>query len=179
MAKTKTYTKGFQLPLMRPVPLPIPEPAKWWNLWAKTKNVFVRAQPRKWTIEENYIMYFPWLDCKVCVPKGFVFDGASVPRVLWPFMSPTGIMFIAGLFHDLGYRYNCWFDENHNQIYCGHGQAFFDDQIERMGTYINDARTTPNICWAGLRLFGWAAWNKRRKEGHDASVDFPPKDGIE
>lgn len=172
---TETYTKGIFLPIMRPLPLEIPEPVKWWNLWGGFKNVMVRSKPRSWEIMEDYLLTVPWYDIPLCVPAGFIFDGASVPRVLWPFMSPTGIMFLAGLYHDLGYRYNCWFDENYNQIEVEAGRSFFDSEFEKIGTYVNDATVTPNVAWAGLKVGGMFAWNKRRKEGHNATLDFPVK----
>lgn len=172
---TNTYTKGIVMPIMRPLPLPIPEPVKWWNLWGKFKNMRVRSKPRSWEIMEDYELSVPWRDKPICCPKGFIFDGASVPRVLWPFISPTGVMFLAGLFHDVGYRYDCWFDKDYNQIEVGVGQAWFDDQFERIGTYVNDASVIPNTAWAGLRIGGYPAWRKRRKEGNDASLDFPVK----
>lgn len=170
-----TFLKGFDLPLMKPVPLPIPEPVAWWNIWGKIKNLFQRAQPRRWEIMEDYSFYVPWLNTTIWIPKGFIFDGASIPRLLWPFMAPTGVMFIAGLFHDFGYRYNSWADENNEPIYHGAGKEFFDDQIERMGTYINDITVIPNVCWFGLVIGGWKTWNTRRKENAQVQEDFPSK----
>jgi len=171
-----TYTKGLQLPLMRPLPLKIPKPVKWWNVWGGIKNLGVRLQPRKWLIEEDYYLNLPWLEMTICIPKGFVFDGASVPRFLWPFMAPTGIMFIAGLYHDFGYRYDSWIDANYKPVYKHAGKVFFDGQIEKTASYINDAKITPAVCWFGLIVAGFVAWNKRRKENHVLSTDFPEKD---
>ncbi|MCK5016983.1 MAG: DUF1353 domain-containing protein [Candidatus Peribacteraceae bacterium] len=171
--QTKTYTKGIPMPIMIPLPIPIPKKVNWWNLWGHIKNIGVRAQPRKWRIEKDYILYIPWLKRYVCVPKGFVFDGASVPRIFWPIMSPTGLMLIAGLFHDVGYRYDCWFDVKHNPIYVGFGKTFFDGQIKEMGEWINDTVIIPYICWAGLFIGGCFTWTTRRKENRIASDDFP------
>jgi hypothetical protein len=172
---TETYTKGIVLPIMRPVPLPIPQPVKWYNIWGGLKNLGARFKPRQWEIMEDYELKVPWHERPLCCPKGFIFDGASVPRVFWPIMSPTGTMFLAGLFHDVGYRYNCWFDINYNQRQIDAGKSFFDSQFEQIGTFVNDANVAPNIAWFGLVIGGWLSWNGRRKEGHDASVDFPPK----
>lgn len=171
----KTYTKGITLPIMRPVPMPIPEPVPWWNLWGKTKIIFFRARPRTWEIMEDYLFYIPWLDITICIPKGFIFDGASIPRPLWPFMAPTGMMFIAGLFHDCGYRYNSWMDKDYNPIFKDAGKKFFDEQFKRMGKYINDAFATSNIAWAALYAFGFLGWKAGRKENRQISVDYPPK----
>ena len=39
------------------------------------------------------------------IPKGFKFDGASVPKFLGQFLSPVGVLLIGGLIHDYGYKY--------------------------------------------------------------------------
>ena len=39
------------------------------------------------------------------IPKGFKFDGASVPKFLGQFLSPVGVLLIGGLMHDYGYKY--------------------------------------------------------------------------
>jgi len=172
----KTYTKGIILPIMRPVALPIPEIVRWWDIWGNFKNFKIRLSPRQWEIMEDYELKVPWYERPLCCPKGFIFDGASVPRVLWPIMSPTGIMFLAGLFHDVGYRYNCWFDIDYNQIQIDAGKAFFDSQFEQIGSFVNDAKVAPNVAWLGLAIGGWLAWFSRRREDNDPSVDFPQKD---
>ena len=47
-----------------------------------------------------------WVTCEdfyykgFTVPGGFWFDGASVPRVLWGFMNPSGKAFYPALLHD-------------------------------------------------------------------------------
>ena len=43
---------------------------------------------------------------EIVIPEGFVFDGASVPRLLWGLLSPTGLLLIGGLVHDFGYRFD-------------------------------------------------------------------------
>ena len=39
------------------------------------------------------------------IEKGFEFDGASVPKFLAMWLSPTGVLLMGGLVHDYGY--NC------------------------------------------------------------------------
>lgn len=36
----------------------------------------------------------------VMVPKGFLTDGASIPRIFWPFLSPWGSYSRAAIIHD-------------------------------------------------------------------------------
>ena len=38
------------------------------------------------------------------VPRGFISDGASVPRLLWPILRPDGLIRAAALVHDYMYK---------------------------------------------------------------------------
>lgn len=99
------------------------------------------------------------------IEKGFVCDGASVPRLLWPWMPPDGLHRPASLFHD--------------RIFAGGGEinyiladgtlamdkftlkeadiAFLEIMIAA-GVEPRRARAT----YAGLKLGSWRAWNKAR-----------------
>ena len=39
------------------------------------------------------------------IPQGFVFDGASIPKFLHTWLSPTGVLLMGGLVHDYAYKY--------------------------------------------------------------------------
>jgi len=39
------------------------------------------------------------------IPAGFIFDGASVPRVFRSCRGPAGVLFLAALIHDWGYHH--------------------------------------------------------------------------
>lgn len=142
----------------------------------KTKglNAFKRFikhfEARKWEIVEDYFLYIPWLDITLKIPKGFCFDAASIPRILWPLLNPTGILLVGSVFHDFGYRYNYLLDDKGNKLYVGAGRKFFDKLIKDITIYINGTYCLTYIAWFMLRLFGWAAWNSRRKE--NASENF-------
>jgi hypothetical protein len=115
------------------------------------------------------------LNVEVCIPEGFIFDGASVPRPLWAIMSPTGLMFIAGMFHDFGYRYNCWIDKNYNPLFVGAGQRFFDTNFKKIGIYTNDATFISNTAGLTLDMFGFIAWGGARKRDMKVEFDYPVK----
>ena len=53
--------------------------------------------PRWWRLEEDF--QTPWQT----VPKGFEFDGASVPQALWSFLAPAGEAMEAACVHDYFY----------------------------------------------------------------------------
>lgn len=50
-----------------------------------------------WVVEQDWITPM----CKI--PKGFVSDGASIPRILWWFADPAGEFFEAAVLHDYMY----------------------------------------------------------------------------
>ncbi|HEA65793.1 MAG TPA: DUF1353 domain-containing protein [Desulfobacterales bacterium] len=93
------------------------------------------------------------------IPKGFIFDGASIPRCLWWFLSPVGLLLIPGLIHDFDYRYG-------------------KDLVDRLvadKTFRGEIRivtgTTiiPWIAYFAVRIGGWKAWKEHRK--NDTKLD--------
>jgi len=59
---------------------------------------------RKFELVYNW--YFKLDDEQYVVKKGFVYNGASVPRLARNIFSPTGPFFVASLPHDCGYEYH-------------------------------------------------------------------------
>jgi hypothetical protein len=148
----------MEYPILKPIPIKTKGLSYWKKLWIWATS------SRKFEVIEDYYFYIPWLDITIKIPKGFIFDGASIPKFLWPILSPTGILFIPGLFHDYGYKYNKWIDENDNEIYIGKGQKFFDINFGKLGEYINDMKILDTVAYRALRMFGWKAWNDHRKK---------------
>ena len=75
------------------------------------KSIFLRiwrwiTSIRKWKLTEDWEFKLPYDEPVIIIPKGFVFDGASIPRPLWGILSPTGLLLIPGLIHDFAYRYD-------------------------------------------------------------------------
>lgn len=63
-----------------------------------TQLVVSKSGSYHWTVKRNW--YTPY----GVVPKGFVSDGASVPRIFWWVMTPTGVLFEASVLHDFLYE---------------------------------------------------------------------------
>ncbi|MCP4570574.1 MAG: DUF1353 domain-containing protein [FCB group bacterium] len=87
------------MPKMRPVPIPTAGLAplkRGWN-WI--------TKPRHWEIYEDWT-YQPFGKPIIVIPAPFIFDGASIPRILWPLLSPVGVLLIPAIIHDYGYKYN-------------------------------------------------------------------------
>ena len=92
---------------------------------------------------------------KVIIPPGFVSDGASVPKFLWPLgLVPYGAHGRAAIVHDYMY----WSQK------CSRKQA---DNIMLIAMKESGVSIfTQFILTAGVRLFGWSAWkeNARHQE---------------
>ena len=48
---------------------------------------------------EDWYFRLPKNKTIIKIPKGFEFDGASIPRPFWWILSPVGLLFIPGLVH--------------------------------------------------------------------------------
>ncbi len=103
----------------------------------------------------------------IIIPKGFIFDGASIPRPLWGVLSPIGLLLIPGLIHDFGYRYDYLWARDADEILYkygkGRGQHFWDTIFRSVGKEVNGMAVIDTIAWATLALAGWWAWNGNRK----------------
>lgn len=76
------------------------------------------------------------------MPKGFISDGASIPRPLWWVMHPAGILFEAAIVHD--YYYAHALRDRH----------FADKIFERVAEYYGATRTESRLAYIGVRLLG-------------------------
>lgn len=161
---------GFYLPSMKPVPI-------YTDDMSRFRRFFTAFKSRHWQIDEpgNYTIYVPFLETSLMIPHLFIFDGASIPRPLWPFMAPTGILFIPGLFHDFGFKYGCFLNEKKEIIFAGESRKFFDKVFRDMSTWINDVYLAEAISYRAVRLGAWPVWNKYRRNisPEDVYKDFP------
>ena len=84
--------KAISMPHMKPIPIPTKGKGFWGGLkvW-----LFVS---RKWEIVKDY--HYVIDGQELVIPKGFVFDGASVPKFLHTWLSPMGVLLVGGLIHD-------------------------------------------------------------------------------
>lgn len=93
------------------------------------------------------------------VPKGFITDGASVPRIFWWFARPSGEIFEAAILHDYLYSGKDCLSGNRSQA-----DNMF---LSTMGMY-NVETIKSHLIFLAVRMFGWYRWDKIRvgeKEG--------------
>ena len=59
----------------------------------------------KYLVVEDEFLYIPMLSTWCFIPKNFVYDNASIPRVFGFVLRPDGILSYGALPHDFGYRF--------------------------------------------------------------------------
>jgi hypothetical protein len=148
-----------------PVLLPLPIPTK--NRPFIMRVLVWLFDIRKWQLVQNWRFK---LDngIEIVLPKGFRFDGASVPRIFWAILSPVGLLLIPGLIHDYGYRFNQIWHLNANgeiEPYMKQaGRKAWDNLFQSVGIQVNGFALIDFIAWVGVRAGGCFAWRKHRKE---------------
>lgn len=124
---------------------------------------------RKWQMVEDW--YFVLFNGEtILIPKGFQFDGTSIPKPFRFLLSPTGILFIPGIIHDYAYIHNrlvgATFREDGKRILfpyqSGAGKMCWDYLFKQIGHQVCKLYVIPYITWLTLVLFGFFAWYKHR-----------------
>lgn len=147
--------KFKEMPSMKPIKIPTAGKGFWgavkiWLLGVRTWEI---SKDWQFTVNgENYV-----------IPKGFVFDGASVPKFLATWLSPVGILLIGGLVHDYVYKYTVLLKKDKqstSEVFTQKkaDQLFRDINIEQNGIHFLNY-----LAYYALRLGGFLAWNNHRK----------------
>lgn len=98
------------------------------------------------------------------IPKGFKFDGASVPKFLASFLSPIGVLLIGGLVHDYAYKYTALRQQGTSKGAITLLDKAEADRIFRdINIEVNGFHLLNYLTYWVLRGFGFVAWNKHRK----------------
>lgn len=108
----------------------------------------------RWQITELFVYYIGTPNDKILteghpvfVPKGFITDGASVPRMLWWLFPPVGDRYSkAAVLHDFMYSTQMFGRSRADKI--------FLEAMEALGVSWWKRRTL----YSAVRVFGHAAW---------------------
>ena len=156
--KRKTNNLKFsytELPHLQPIPIKTKGKGFWKGIimWLLGTRNWVILKDFEYTMNgTNYV-----------IPKGFSFDGASIPKFLRTFFSPVGVLLIGGLVHDYMYKYAaCKPADKKGQLLLVDqkkaDEIFRDINIEVNGFYFMNY-----LAYWSLRLGGFVAWNGHRK----------------
>ena len=111
---------------------------------------------RTWRLTTPFKFRSDDIDATIMVSEGFLTDFASIPRVLWVVLPPTGPYGKAAVVHDWLYK-------------TGLTTRAEADTVLLEGMQVLGVRWfTRQTIYVGVRLGGWVAWRHHRKE------DEPP-----
>jgi hypothetical protein len=144
-----------EMPHMQPIVIPTAGKGFWSAIWMWLLGT------RTWEIVKDY--HFSIHGHDYVIPKGFVFDGASVPKFLASWLSPVGVLLVGGLIHDYAYKYEKLLKKNkkdttHTLTQKEADIIFRDINIEQNGFHLMNY-----LAYWALRLAGFVAWNGHRK----------------
>lgn len=144
-----------EMPVLRPLPIKTKDKGFWGAIWLWLLGV------RHWRLDQDF--EFSINGNSYVIPKGFEFDGASVPKFLATFLSPVGVLLMGGLIHDYMYKYEMLLrsDKRGTSEALTQKQAdqiFRDINIEVNGFYVLNY-----LAYWALRIGGFVAWNGHRK----------------
>ena len=165
-----TVTKEIHFPDTRAVYKP-PPPKTWYP------NLFRFFTYRRWfEVRKDYILWVPVLQAYIFIPNTFLFDGASVPKILNSLFSPTGMLLLGALPHDFGYRYECLMlvDPMTGELYVRNFTKKELDLLFRyLCTYESGLNKASAVAEFTLSFAGYIGWRQNRKADKDLEYDFP------
>ena len=116
---------------------------------------------RTWEIVKDW--HFTLGGVNYIVPKGFVFDGASVPKFLASWLSPVGVLLVGGLVHDYAYKYTVLLKKGGKATSDSMAQKEADVIFRDINIEQNGFQLLNYLAYWALRIGGFAAWNGHRK----------------
>ena len=118
---------------------------------------------RKWEFAEDF--EFGLNGEEYVIPAGFKCDAASIPKFLHPFLSPTGLLLLGGVVHDYAYQHATLLKANKKDTMGEITQKQADEIFLDINLKINGFYLVNKLAFWSLRLAGFLAWNKHRKNG--------------
>lgn len=103
-----------------------------------------------WVLLEDFV----YTDAKlgrIVVPAGFVTDFASIPRLFWNVLPPTGTYGKAAVIHDYLYRYQTA------------SRADADRILRDASKELGSRWAVRWVIWTAVRGFGGFTWRRHRK----------------
>ena len=147
--------KYESMPHMKPLPMGTSGVGFWKGIkmWLTSTRKWEIVKDWKYTIDGTTFV----------VPKGFVFDGASVPKFFRSWLSPMGVLLVGGLVHDYGYKYQTLL---HASKKSGNGiqtQKSMDETFRDINICVNGFFALNYLAYYALKFGGFVAWNGHRK----------------
>ena len=156
--KNKTPNLKFNfkgMPHLKPIPIKTKGKGFWKAI------VMWLLSTRNWELTQDWKYNINGID--YVIPKGFQFDGASIPKFLRTFFSPVGVLLMGGLVHDYMYKYTICKPKDNKVAMLVVDQKKADQIFRDINIVVNGFYTMNYLAYWSLRLGGFVAWNGHRK----------------
>ena len=97
---------------------------------------------------------------EINIPKGFLSDGLSIPKMFQSIFSKSPHYIYAGMLHDYLYRSDCPF-----QLKRGHADSLLLFYMKKYGVGF----FTRQMIFSSVRVGGWASWRKCKAKFYQTS----------
>ena len=151
-----------EMPHMKPIAIPTAGKGFWGAIWLWLMGT------RQWEIAKDFHYTINGED--FVIPKGFQFDGASIPKFLHTWLSPTGVLLMGGLIHDYGYKYATLLKKDKKTTIGIKDQKWMDQTFRDINIEQNGFHLLNKLAYWALRLGGFVAWNGHRKVGATINI---------
>lgn len=152
--------KYKEMPHMQPIKIATAGKGFWGAVWLWLMGV------RHWRVVKDF--HFTMNGVDYVIPKGFEFDGASVPKFLASWLSPTGVLLMGGLVHDYAYKYETLLCKDKKSTIGVITQKQADQMFRDISIEQNGFHLLNQLAYLALRLGGFVAWNGHRKRNEQA-----------
>jgi len=151
-----------EMPHMKPIAIPTAGKGFWGAVWLWLMGT------RQWEVAKDFHYTLNGED--MVIPKGFQFDGASIPKFLHTWLSPVGVLLMGGLIHDYGYKYQTLLKKGKKTTIGIKDQKWMDQTFRDINIEQNGFHLLNYLAYWALRLGGFVAWNGHRKVGATINV---------
>lgn len=132
---------------------------------------------KRWfEIRKEYVLWVPLLESYIFIPEGFLYDLASVPKLLNGIFNSNGMLLLGALPHDFGYRYECLIlvNEMTGEIYTRpFTKSELDGIFESLCAWESKFLKASKLARITLGVAGSIGWKENRKANHILYDEFP------
>ena len=154
--------KYKEMPHLKPIRIPTAGKGFWGAIWMWITGT------RHWELADSW--YYEINGEEYMIPAGFKCDGASIPKCLHTWLSPTGVLLMGGLIHDYAYKYATLLKSDQKETMGKITQKQADQIFRDINIEQNGFHFLNYLAYYALRLGGWVAWNGHRKRNEEVEV---------
>ena len=147
--------KYKEMPHLKPIRIPTAGKGFWGAIWMWITGT------RHWELAEDW--HYEIGGEEYVIPAGFKFDGASIPKFLHTWLSPTGVLLMGGLVHDYAYKYETLLRKYGKETMGVLTQKKADEIFRDINIEQNGFHFLNYLAYWALRVGGFMAWNGHRK----------------